>query len=326
MSMGNEHHISEEEQFSATIAEFLPEQDSDAAPEQKLPEAPQSAATEQEPFEGFSQLPESARAKFTETIEQAKRFERELEQQRRQYGALSGRVPALQRQLDEYKKRTAAAPSSAPAQTKAEAWEAYKAMFPDEAKAIEERQAQIAADFGGKLSPLEQQIKELAAKTERFEQMAQEAENEQIQEALTELVPDWKIIAGWEDRDGNELDLDANGKIQMHPEFKAWVGANPDWKKRAYVEALNSRDPYQMAAVFMDFKRDYHDALVEEGYAQSAQQLPQGRRQQALRDVTPTGGVNGLADRSNAPIGHMTEEEQYAATVARYADRWASHG
>lgn len=327
MSMGNDQpHLSEEDQFAATVAEFGQSEDEQEGQETQAPAAPQPAAAESEPFEGFSQLPETVRSRFTETWEKTKALERDLSDSRRQYGALNGRVPALQRQLTELQKRTAAAPSSAPAQTRAEAWEEFKRNWPEEAKAHEERQAQIAAELGGKLDPIASELKELREWREKVQEQMIEAENEQIREEMTELIPDWRVIAGLEDRDGNELELDQNGRAQMHPEFKAWVAAHPAWKRDAYVVALNSRDPSQMAAVFTDFKRDYHDALVEEEAAQQSTPPVQGRRQQALRDVTPTGGVNGLADRSNAPLGHMSEEEQYAATVARYADRWASNG
>lgn len=315
MSMGTEQYSSAEEEAFASATGF------DAADQPQEPEnqAPAPAVATDEPFEGFSQLPESARAQFTATMEKAQKFEQELAQQRRQYGALSGRVPALQRQLDEYKKRTAAAPSSAPvAQTKAEAWEAYKAMFPDEAKAIEERQAQIAAELGGKLSPLEQRLKEHEEKLTRFEQMAQEAENEQVMGYLDEQVSDWRIIAGWETPDGKP------GDHEWHPEFQAWLDSMPERKRGQYEELLSSRDPDDLVSALGDFKRDYYLALLEEESAAPQQQTPSPRLA-ATRDVMPSATGNGLGS-SSSRAGPMTAEERayVEATTGDLMNRWRS--
>lgn len=314
MSMGNEQYSSPEEEAFANATGF------DAAETAQEPEtqAPAPAAATDEPFEGFSQLPESARTEFTKTWEKAQKFEQELAQQRRQYGALSGRVPALQRQLDEYKKRTAAAPSSAPeAQTKAEAWEAYKAAFPDEAKAVEEYQARMTAELGGKLNPLEQRLKEHEEKLSRFEQMAQEAESEQIQEHLDEVVPDWRIIAGWETPDGKP------GNQEWHPEFQAWLESMPERKRGQYQELLGSRDPDDIASAIGDFKRDYYLALLEEESAAPPQQASRTRLA-ATRDVMPSATGSGLSSYGRNTAQSHEEREWVEATTGDYMNRWRS--
>jgi hypothetical protein len=308
MSMGNEQFMSQaEEEFASAPSSFEPQ-------EQQAPEQ-QPQQQEAEPFEGFSQLPESARAKFTETWEQAKKFEQELDQQRRQYGALSGRVPALQRELAELKKRTAAAPSSAQQKPmSAEAWEKFKADFPQDAAAFEQALARQAGELTGKLDPLTQELNQLKEWREEVQQQMLEAENEQIREELTEIVPDWRIIAGFEDADGNDIAPDANGRTQMHPEFKAWFDSNPQWMKDAYMAAMNSRDPESMAGVFGAFKRDYYDALMEEQRSGSQQQQPTQRRR--VPDVMPSATSNALG-------GGLTgnhREDEFANTVT--SDLW----
>lgn len=308
MSMGNEQFQSEEEAFASAQGFDASEQST----ESQAP-APAQSAT-QEPFEGFGQLPEAARAKFTETWEKAQRFEQELAQQRRQYGALSGRVPALQRELDALKKaRTAAAPSSAPSpQTmSAEQWDQFKANFPQDAKAIEQAIARQAAEIGGKLTPLEQQLKEQAEKLERFERMAQEAENEAIQETLDDEVPDWRIIAGWETADGQD------GDQQWHPEFQAWLDSMPGRIRAQYDELLGSRDGSDIAYVLNMFKRDYIDLLNAE--AESAPPQPQVRRNV---DVMPSATGNSLGSASRGGFQTREEQEYVAATTGDLMQRW----
>lgn len=301
MSMGNEQFMSQaEEEFASAPSSFEPQQEQNP---------PEQAQQEQEPFEGFSQLPEAARSKFTETWEQAKRFEQELAQQRRQYGALSGRVPALQRELDALKKRTAAAPSSASPQTmSAEAWENFKANFPQDAKAIEEALARQAGELTGKLTPMEQRLKDHEEKLARFEQMAQEAENAEIQEALSEAVPDWRIIAGWETADGQP------GDKKWHPEFLAWLDSMPGRIRAQYDELLESRDGDDIAYVLNMFKRDYIDLLNEE--SASAPQRPQIRR---TADVMPSANGNALG---GGYTGNAREDEYVAAVTSDYMKQW----
>jgi hypothetical protein len=307
MSMGNEQFQSEEEAFAGAPQGF----DAAESPEQQ-PQAPAPSATP-EPFEGFSQLPESARAKFTETWEKAQKFEQELAQQRRQYGALSGRVPALQRELDALKKRTAAAPSSAPSpQTmSAEQWEKFKAQWPEDAAGIEQALARQAAEIGGKLTPLEKQLQEQAAKLERFEQMAQEAENEAIQETLDDEVPDWRIIAGWETADGQA------GDQSWHPEFQAWLDSMPGRIRAQYDELLGSRDGSDIAYVLNMFKRDYIDLLEQEGA--SAPPQPQVRRNV---DVMPSATGNSLGSSSRGGFQSAEEQAYVAATTGDLMQRW----
>lgn len=311
MAMETEQFQSEEEAFAAATGFNAP-----AESDQK-PEAPAPSA-EPEPFEGFSQLPEAARAKFTETWEKAKQFEQELAQQRRQYGALSGRVPALQRELDALKKaRTAAAPSSAPSpQTMtAEQWEAFKKQWPEDAAAIEQAIARQAAEIGGKLTPLEQRLKEQEERLQRFEQMAQEAENAEIQETLDEAVPDWRIIAGWETADGKP------GDQNWHPEFQAWLDSLPGRVRAQYDELLSSRDGNDISYVFNTFKRDYMDLLNEE--AAAAPQQPPVRRN---IDVMPSASGGGLG--SARAGGYDSEEERLyvEATARENMARWRQAG
>lgn len=317
MSMGNDQtYLTEEEQFAAANAE-AGQSDTQQQAQTTPPEA-------DEPFEGFNALPPAAQEKFREHLSKADTLAQELAQQRRQYGALAGRLPGLQRQLDEYK-RTAAAPSSAKPQTPAQAaaWDAFKAQFPEDAKAIEERQALLAAEFGGKLDPLERQNKELLTRLERIEQQAQAAENAEIQETLSEHVPDWKILAGWETPDGQE------GDHNWHPEFQAWLDSLPPRVRGNYEEGLGSRDPSDVVFVMNAFKRDYILALQDEEEAGGYQPtLQQSRRQQALNDVTPSGGGRNLAAQPNRSGMHVSEEDRYAAAVDQWRDKfgWARQG
>jgi hypothetical protein len=312
MSMGNEQYSSAEEEAFANATGF----DAAETAQETETQAPAPAAATDEPFEGFSQLPESARAKFTETMERAQKFEQELAQQRRQYGALSARVPALQRQFDEYKKRTAAAPSSAPnAQMTAEAWEAYKAAFPDEAKAVAEYQAKMAAEIGGKLDPLASELKELKEWREQVQAQMQEAESEQIQDYLDDVVPDWRIIAGWETPDGKP------GNQEWHPEFQAWLESMPERKRGQYQELLGSRDPDDIASAIGDFKRDYYLALLEEESA-APQQQAQRPRLAATRDVMPSATSNGLGSYGRNDAKSDDERAYLEATTGELMQRF----
>ena len=315
MSMGNEQFQSEEEMFAAAPSFDGAEQGQEQPQEQPAPQAGSP-----EPFEGFSALPEAVRQHWTKAEEQRKQYETDLAQARREVGALKGKVPVLERELATLRKpKPATAPASASAApVSAEAWEAFKAAFPEDAKAIEQRQAAFAAEFSGKLSPIEQQLKDQAERLERFEQQAWEAETEAIREHMSELVPDWKLIAGVEDRDGNEIAADQQ---EVAPEFRAWMEALPKAVASSYGAALNSRDPQEMAFVLNLFKRDYYLALLEEESA-SPQQSKPAPRTAALRDVMPS--ASGSALQSGYGQRATTHEERafVEATTSDLMRQW----
>jgi hypothetical protein len=309
MSMGNEQFMSPaEEEFASAPSSFEP-QEQQQAPEQQAPQQ------EAPPFEGFEALPEPIRQKWVEAETQRKKFETDLAQARRETSALKGKVPYLERELAALRKNkpaVAAPASSSAAPMSAEAWEKFKADFPQDAAAFEQALARQAGEISGKLSPIEQQLKEQAERLERFEQMAQQAENEQIQETLDEAVPDWRIIAGWETAEGGQ------GEGTWHPEFQAWLDSMPNRVRGQYEEALTSRDPDDIAYVINSFKRDYMIALSEEGAAppQQQQQPTQRRR---VPDVMPSATSNALG---GGLTGNHREDEYVNAVTSDLWQQW----
>lgn len=315
-------HMNDEQQWQSEEDQFAAAQAQDSAPPQEGQQTPPQEAPAAEPFEGFNALPETVRQRWAEADSQRKKYETDLAQARREVSALKGKVPYLERELAGYRKpkpaQAAPASASKPQQMNAEAWEAYKAQWPEEAKALEQYNARLAAEFGGKLDPLSQQQKELAERLERIEQRAHQAESESIQSELEELVPDWQVIAGWVNPDGSE------GDGQWHPEFAAWLDSLPERVRGMHEESLNSRDSAGIAYVLNSFKRDYLLALQDEQAARPVAPAAHSRVA-ALRNVTPGAGANGLADRPNL-TGYMSEEDRYAAAVSQYADRWQAQG
>lgn len=316
MSMGNEQFQTEDEAlFAEAPSSFDAPEGQQQAAEQQAPPQGQSA----EPFEGFGALPEAIRQRWIEADKERQKQSEDLAAARRRESALLGKVPTLERELAAMRKNKpaqAAPASSSAAQVSAEAWEAFKAMYPDDAKAVEQRQAQFAAEIGGKLTPLEQQLKEQAEKIQRFEQMAQEAENESIVATLDEAVPDWKRIAGWENEDGSE------GSREWHPEFLAWQESLPTRIRAQYEEALNSRDPDDIAFVINMFKRDYLLLLQEEESAAPQQHQQASPRAAALRDVMPSATGNSLGSTGRQQAMTAQEREWIEATSGDLMNKW----
>lgn len=311
MSMGNEQLQHLEDEFASAPSSF------DSPNEQQQPEQAPAPAAAAEPFEGFNALPEAVRQRWTESEAQRKQYETDLAQARREASALKGKVPGLERELAKYRKdKPAQAAPASPSgqQVPAEAWEAFKAQFPDEAKAYEQYQARMAAEIGGKLSPLEQRLQEQAEKLERIERMAHEAESEAIQESLDEHFTDWRVIAGWETQDGQQ------GDGNWHPEFQAWLDNLPSKARAQADELLVSRDPDDIAHVIYNFKRDYLILLQEEEAA--APQQPQPRpRLAATRDVMPSNSGNGLGSAGSRG-GNPAEDAWVAALASDQARDW----
>jgi len=326
-----------EDAFAAVIAEHKAAEAGNTEQQQEKPAArefnrddqgrfaagEQQQEGEKEPFEGFSQLPEPAQAAYRQLMGERDTFSRERDELRRKHAEVANRVPYLQRELAKYQH----APQQKPAPTAKQAaelkkWEDLKQRFPEDAEAIDEKLNALRQEFGD-VGSLAKQLAELKEWKDTLQTERENAEIYAAHDALAERVPDWKVLAGFEDADGNPIDP---SEAVFHPEVAAWIDAQPGYLKKAYLEVLTqTRDTDAQAEIFERFKGDYLAALeAEEAANGQPSTQPQGnrKRQDALADVSPTGGGgNGLDRDERKPFG-PSREDAFADTVSRYREQF----
>src|SRR5262249_6910584 len=132
------------------------------------------------------------------------------ERERRVWEYENGRrQPPSSRQAPPAPRSDAPAPAPAATPAEAKAWEAFKAQFPDEAKAYEERIATTEAALGRKMTEVEKRleriaeiekelgpIKDFAARQQAREHEEHKAEGRGY---FDQAVPNWEYLAGWKD-------------------------------------------------------------------------------------------------------------------------------
>jgi hypothetical protein len=237
-------------------------------------------------------------------------------------------------------------PTPTPQQQQADtkAWEAYRAQYPDDAKAFEELVKAREAELGRKLSEVEQRlarIDEIESKLStvsdvaaRYEAREQESVKAEGRGYFDQAAPNWEYLAGWKDEQGRPVPREEQAYA---PDFQAWLDAIRDHSPSVadmYEAQLEHHDPRIVAKVWQDFNRDYHEATGaphpmlqrrngnEETRPRAPENPVQQRREAARNDVNPRpsgsaggGRVNPVPnDRRYSP--RSAEEEAFAAAVS----------
>lgn len=308
------------------------------------------------PFDGYEKLDPAAK-KWVDSMREGhdglqRKYVRSQNQLRQREQALrqaEGRNTRPTQQAPTPQVRSTPAPGNTAAEAKA--WDAYKAQFPEDAKAFEERMALTEGNLGRKLTEIEQRlarideiekslqpIRETAARYEAREHEAAKADGRGY---FDQAAPNWEYLAGWKDENGNRVPPEEQA---FAPDFQAWLDAIEEHSPgvaEMYKGALEHHDPAIVAKVWQDFNRDYAEATgaphpmlqrQSNGGGESRQRAPatdpvQQRREAARNDVqprpagSPGGARPGPAPRDYSP--RSAEEEAFAASVsAENMSRW----
>lgn len=315
------------------------------------------------PFDGYDKLDEKARAWVDSMRTEHDGLRRKLirsqndirdrDKALREY-ATGTRKPATQgARAAEAPVASRNNPTPTPQQQQADtkAWEAYRAQYPDDAKAFEELVKAREAELGRKLSEVEQRlarIDEIESKLStvsdvaaRYEAREQESVKAEGRGYFDQAAPNWEYLAGWKDEQGRPVPREEQAYA---PDFQAWLDAIRDHSPSVadmYEAQLEHHDPRIVAKVWQDFNRDYHEATGaphpllqrrngnEETRPRAPENPVQQRREAARNDVNPrpSGSAGGGRtnpvpnDRSYSP--RSAEEEAFAAAVSEgNMSRW----
>lgn len=305
-------------------------------------ESPQAPATE--PFDGFSDLPPHVQDQFRGMLTAKERLQRERDDFRNRFSRVNNDFLQLQRSqqrtgnnghgrqtqpaagtgqqaqpgITQARAEVASMPAGAErdaASRKLDAWERYAKEFPDEAGGVQQLVAALREDILSQVAPQLQGMSELQAEVaairdtaERFRTNEQEQRNRACQASMDDLAPGWRIAAGWQDEQGNEI---PRGERQWHPGFSAWLEGHDPEVRQFKLEQLSNGSPQVAAEVFRQFFADFE---AVSGQTQQAPAPVANRRAEALRDVAP-GSAGG---KPATPVWRegMSDEDQWAAYVA----------
>lgn len=227
-------------------------------PEVQAEEAPQEgvAPVADEPFEGFSQLSETAKAKWLEVEAKAKRAEELAAAEaklRNDFNALHNRMAPLQRKLSDYEKQPRPQQATAKPSLDVNEWlktqsperQRYFREFPEEGRAAFE----IARDlFEGQFS---QQIRSIQ------EQTARQFQDLQFKSELSRLAAthnDYKEF-GFREVDGKREPL-----TQKAADYLAWAAA----QGQEVQAAIDSDSADDVSATLSLYKWETSDPIVRE--------------------------------------------------------------
>ena len=279
-------------------------------------------APKPDPFAGFSELDPKVQKEF-------KRLLGEKEQLNNNYNSLMGQVPAMRREVQNLRNQLAK-PQTAEQQTKVQAsldkFEAFKARYPEDAEGVQQLVDSIRQEVTAKLAPppeLTEKVAQLQDKVSEYERERQIAAAQREADRLAEDHPEWKVIAGWEDDNGNPVPTE---KQTWHPWFTAWMsGLHPDVRAN-YDHLLKQPNAALLSHVFSQFKRDVQAQVDASGQQQadaSDEQLDATqRRSDALRDISPRPSRSG--SEPIAPSFSNGRELSRDAILAQYYDKFRS--
>lgn len=269
-------------------------------------------------------LPEPAR-KFVENL----RTEREQlaqERQRAQHerDSLLGRVPSLQRENAELKKRLAAQaakPSASDAAPKPQAeatadlsaefdspeWKAFARDMPEEAKAIEARMRADATRLEKRLAELDERLKGIPEKLSVIDQWRSERTEHELaqsrsleQRSLSESHPDYAQHFYW-DQTENGFQLFASDA------FANWLHSQPDAVQQM-VASESSRD---VDWLLRSFKKETAAPTTSK-----PSPITEKRQQQLRASVSPTSSGSAPPRKSNDQLSDA-ERDIYEMREAR---------
>jgi len=276
-----------------------------------------------EPFEGFNDLDPKIQKQFKNLQAEKNRFQND-------FASMQGMVPRLQREVQTLQQQLAK-----PAQTqtqgqkkvddflKSEKFKDYESRFPEDALAIREgfQQTvdQLRSEFADSGKPVNDKVAQLEARLGDYERERQFEAAQRESERLTEMHPEWKRIAGWEDDDGNVVS--DPGSRKWHPWFDAWKSGLPMAVRASYDQLLGQALAESIGYVITQFKRDVQAHLDASG--QQRQDAPAEselaeRRSEQLRDITPRPSRSG----ADQPIPNFNGTPAREAVYAQLWDQW----
>lgn len=234
-----EKHLQEAELLSSSGGEEA------AAPAQVVEDPP--AAPVDEPFPGFSQLPEDARNAWntlkTEREEAAARavdFERRWKAQHGQLAPTQRELENLRRKMQEFEK---SGTDSDKTKLK-DAIARHNEMYPDDAGALNA----VAETVDRNSSALEKRLNELQSKVDHYDSLAYKSQQTDI---LAQSHPDWR-------------------EIPAEPTWQAWLESiDPEMR-----ELADSRHAKDVAKLMNEYKRDKRLAELLFQQEQAAQGNP----------------------------------------------------
>jgi hypothetical protein len=302
-----------------------------------------------EPFEGFSKLDAKAQEYIRGAMSDKERLQqdviREQNRAREAQQRLSQVRPTPRRNQPTPPAATTKPPATAPQPRDLPGWKKVADEFPEFHKSLEERIAATEGDLGRKLTAIEeaqakldQQLQEVSEVSHRFEAREERERRASARERLNEIAPNWEILAGWKDREGNPIPPDRQAFV---PELRAWLDAHPTDVRQLLERQLADPRPEIIGKVFADFNRDLAEIMGVQAGAGSnnggsnatppVSNLTQ-RRNVALNDTQPRPGTGGPPRGGTDPGGGMNrpdaaysrEEAEFAATAADSAAlrRW----
>lgn len=289
--------------------------------------APAQAQEESEPFEGFSSLDPALQERFRGMLSRQEQLLKERNSFRDRFARANGDLTLLRRSQSgapDPRRSTGGAPQARPAQGSAhqgqpgiaqaradvaamphgaeraeatrqlDAWEKHAQQYPEDAAAISQLVNGLRAEILGTVGPqleelntLRSQIGELRTVAEQFQHERQQARNQENQSVMDELAPGWRVLAGWQDEQGNDVPREAR---QWHPAMLAWLNGHDPEIRDFKLGQLSHGSPYVAAEVFRSFMADY-EAVA--GQQQTNADPVAQRRAESLRDVVPTGRSGG---------------------------------
>ena len=324
------------ESYKAMAAgEETPKPVADAAPDapaaESAPDAqPVPQAPEPEPFEGFNALPPEAQDKFRAAISARDHEFQEREQRlRNDLQAAVGRIGPeqqararlereradLQQKLERAKTPAQAAAVEKKLALNLDKWHQYREANKDEAEIFEQplvamanvydqRLAETRAEFERKLAELNNRFADVDSVKQSWEYTQKENERIATLSAIESQHPNFRLLAGWIDDDGNAIPKEQ--QQGLHPELQDWLNYQPPSIKAQYDSQLSSMDPVLVSHVLNQFNRDYRDRLLASAPPEAQHAAPTAaaqRRAAALKDPSPRPGQSALGGgaASNEP-------------------------
>jgi hypothetical protein len=289
----------------------------DAAPQQNgdkpAAETPKPVV---EPFKGFADLPK-------ESQDYIKSLQTREQEASTNYTRMLGRVPAMQREMENLRKQQAKPQSeqrTADVAKSLKKFEEYKQRFPEDAEAVQELLESIkdevkpSKELPDKIAQLEQRL------NKREEAEATRYAAETAVARLRQDHPDVDQIAGWKDDSGKVVPLDQQ---KLHPWFDAWLQDQPPVIRADYDQKLRSFDPVVIGHIITLFKRDAQSAVDAAGPTASNPSTDAGsttaqRRAEALQDPSPRPSRSGAERTSNPFMPESSDAERRREALAFY--------
>jgi hypothetical protein len=279
-----------------------------------------------EPFEGFNDLDPKIQRQFKNLKQERDKFQND-------YKAVEGRLQPLQREYQRLQQQL-----EAPKQTSiqgqkkvddfltSDEFKDFADRYPQDAlgikKGLQETVDQLRSEVADSSKPLAEKLTQVEAKLGEYERERKDAAARKEMDRLSEIVPNWKLIAGWEreTEDGQIEPVHDRSQHVWHPWFAKWLEGLPHVARQAYDRMLQEASADSIGHVFSLFQRDveaYQRANGQTVDDASGQSEVQERRSEALRDISPRPSRSG-ADTPIPTFNGSGGADDRAAVIAHF--------